>query len=126
MERCANSLFSLVKDQRGFPSPKRNGEAEPPARPGQENLRFARRGCSDAGREPTASDRSRRGMTVPLALAVHPARRAWRHQFRYRRFFSRYLMSLTWAESNPRAVPTSRLDRPAINISRATSVFVLV
>ena len=93
-------------------------------RPGQ--LRLARRGCSDAGRETAGLDRSTRVLAVPPALAVHPARQASRHQACYRRFFSRYLICLTWAESNPRAVPTSRLDRPAINISRAASVLVLV
>src|ERR1035441_1537832 len=73
----------------------------------------------DAGRETTGSDRSRR------SCAGWFGRRS-RHQLRSWRFFSRYLICLTWAESNPRAVPTSRLDRPAIRISRAASVLVFV
>src|ERR1017187_8070476 len=70
---------------------------------------------------------------ISTPFAVHAGRgcaarlgRRSRHQLRYRRFFSRYLICLTWAESNPRAVPTSRLDRPATSISRAASVLVLV
>jgi hypothetical protein len=82
---------------------------------------IARGWLLDAGWETTGSDRHRRGLAVPLAFG-----RRSLHQLRYRRFFRRYLISLTWAESNPRAVPTSLLDRPAINISRAASVLVLV
>jgi hypothetical protein len=44
VERCANSLFSLVKDLPTW--------------------------LLEAGRETTGSDPSRRGMTVPFALAA--------------------------------------------------------
>ena len=117
MERRANSLFSLVKDLESFPRGlKQNGKAKPPARPRRTGS--CRRGCWMRGGRPPA--RTGPGGAVLPGLAVA------RNQLRDRRFFSRYLMSLTWAGSNPRAVPTSLLDRPAISISRAASVLVFV
>jgi hypothetical protein len=53
-------------------------------------------------------------MVVLLAFG-----RPSRHQLGARRFFQP-------VESNPRAVPTSLLDRPAVSISRAASALVFV